>query len=264
MAIESNAELVLVHVWHIPPSAFPGEYDLPGDMIQAMVDDSKQRLDAAVRDASLAGAKRVTGTLLTGVPWAEIVEGLEKEGCDLCVMGTHGRSGLPRILLGSVAEKVVRHSPCSVLVVRPDSDVQPFAHALVPTDLSASANDALELAAGLVRPDGALTLLHVLELPVPFSGALPAELACDVDGHAAAALGKAAARLAPRVRTRTCTRMGYAGVQILATLDEDRSLDLVVMGSHGRTGIKRALIGSVAEKIVRHARCPVLVARKQA
>jgi nucleotide-binding universal stress UspA family protein len=58
-------------------------------------------------------------------------------------------------------------------------------------------------------------------------------------------------------------RFGSAGAEILRTLDEDRTFDLVAMGSHGRTGIKRALLGSVAEKVVRHAHCPVIVARKR-
>ena len=58
------------------------------------------------------------------------------------------------------------------------------------------------------------------------------------------------------------SRVGYAGAQTLEVIDDDPSIDLVVMGSHGRTGIKRAIMGSVAEKVVRHARCPVLVARK--
>jgi nucleotide-binding universal stress UspA family protein len=58
-------------------------------------------------------------------------------------------------------------------------------------------------------------------------------------------------------------RIGWPGAEILAALDRDTSIDLVVVGSHGRTGIKRALLGSVSEKVVRHARCPVLVARKR-
>ena len=58
----------------------------------------------------------------------------------------------------------------------------------------------------------------------------------------------------------TRSRIGSPGAQILAVLDDDRTFDLVVMGSHGRTGLRRALLGSVAEKVVRHAHCPVVVA----
>jgi nucleotide-binding universal stress UspA family protein len=59
-------------------------------------------------------------------------------------------------------------------------------------------------------------------------------------------------------------RLGWAGAESLATIDRDPTIDLVVMGSRGRTGIRRVLLGSVAEKVVRHARCPVLVARQRA
>jgi nucleotide-binding universal stress UspA family protein len=65
------------------------------------------------------------------------------------------------------------------------------------------------------------------------------------------------------VPVTTTARIGWPGAEILAALDRDSTVDLVVMGSHGRTGIKRVLLGSVAEKIVRHARCPVLVARRR-
>jgi nucleotide-binding universal stress UspA family protein len=65
------------------------------------------------------------------------------------------------------------------------------------------------------------------------------------------------------VPVETVARQGRAGQEVFEVLDEDRAFDLVVLGSHGRTGIKRALLGSVAEVVVRHARCPVLVARSR-
>lgn len=60
------------------------------------------------------------------------------------------------------------------------------------------------------------------------------------------------------------TRLGYPGAQTLSVIDHDTSIDLVVMGTHGRTGVPRVVLGSVAEKVVRHARCSVLVARARA
>jgi nucleotide-binding universal stress UspA family protein len=266
MATEANAELVVVHAWYIPPSAFAGEYVFPPHVIQQMVDDSQRGLDEAVSQATKYGAKHVTGELLTGLPWAEIVSQLENQAFDLCVIGTHGRTGLSRIFLGSVAEKVVRHSPCSVLAVRPDGESKPFSHVLVPTDFSDSARHALELSAHLVDATGTITLLHVIELPVAYSGEVPvADFGRELDKRAATALDAEAARLKSMTTAtvRVRSRIGYPGAQTLAVLDDDRSVDLVVMGSHGRTGIKRVLLGSVAEKVVRHAGCPVLVARKR-
>jgi len=267
LAGDTGAELVIAHAWYIPAAAYAVEAPFLPNVTQQMVDDAQRGLDAAVRDATAAGAKYVTGKLLNGVPWAEIVGQLEHQAFDLCVIGTHGRTGLARILLGSVAEKVVRHAPCSALAVRPDGEVKPFAHVLVPSDFSASADHAFELAARLVQPQGAITLLHVIEVPVAYSGEITdADFARDLDSRAAAALDQAATKLRTMtpVRVTTRSRIGYPGMQTLAALDADRTIDLVVMGSHGRTGIKRALLGSVAEKVVRHARCPVLVARKRA
>jgi nucleotide-binding universal stress UspA family protein len=260
LAIEANAELVLLHAWFVPPLSYSMEVPFPPNVVQDIVDDAQRGLDAAVREVIAAGAKNTTGRLLTGTPWHEIVSELEKQAYDLCVIGTHGRTGLSRILLGSVAEKVIRHSPCSVLAIRPDSAVASFKHVLVPTDFSDSATHALDLAAKVVALDGAITLLHVLELPIAYSGEIAPDFAQDLDKKAAAALAASAARVtSARVTTRS--RIGYPGAQTLSTVEHDPSIDLVVMGSHGRTGLKRALLGSVAEKVVRHARCPVLVAR---
>jgi nucleotide-binding universal stress UspA family protein len=264
LANERGSELVLLHAWHVPPMAFSGEYLLSADFIQEMNDAAQRSLDVALHDATALGAKRATAKLATGVPWNTITESAEA-GFDLIVIGTHGRTGLPRFLLGSVAERVVRHAPCSVLTVRPDGDPQPFRHVLCPVDFSASSRQAMELAAELVQPGGVgITLLHVLELPIAYSGepSLP-ELCRDLDKRSADLLDAWATEL----RTKTSvpvtarSRIRGAGGETLAVLDDDRTFDLVVMGSHGRSGIARVLLGSAAEKVVRHARCPVLVAR---
>ena len=266
MAKESGGELVIVHSWHLPASAYSLEAPFPVYLMQGTIADSQRALETAVEEARAAGAKRVSGRLLNGVPWTEIVDQLEKQGFDLCVAATHGRTGLARILLGSVTTQVVRHAPCSVLVVRPDGEVKPFHHALVPTDFSESAMHALDLAAALVEPTGSIVLLHVIEVPAAYAAeVLVADFARDLDNHAAAALDTEVERIrrTTRVRVEVRSLCGSPGAQVLAALDADGSVDLVIMGSHGRTGIKRALMGSVAEKIVRHARCPVLVARRR-
>jgi nucleotide-binding universal stress UspA family protein len=170
------------------------------------------------------------------------------------------------VLLGSVAEAVVRHSPCSVLAVRPDSGVKPFRNVLVPTDFSDCARCALEQAVDVVQPDGVVTLLHVVDVPTLYSGPEPfGDYTRELAQRAEAALTADVKRVAhkPTTAIATRTRFGSAGAQVLAALHDDRSVDLVVMGSHGRTGLKRMMMGSVAEKVVRHAHCPVLVARKR-
>jgi nucleotide-binding universal stress UspA family protein len=268
LANEIDAELVLTHAWYVPPMAYGSEYAAAVDLMQEVQEGAQAALSAATREATALGARRLASRLLTGSPRHEIVKVLEREPAfDLVVMGTHGRTGLARVLLGSIAEGVVRHAPCSVLAVRPDGEAMPFARVLCPVDFSDSSQHAADLAAELVAPGSAgITLLHVIDPPaVHARGQRMIELVRDLDRHAAKHLDRWAAQLAakaPAPVTKLC-RVGHPGGEILKVLDEGPAFDLVVMGSHGRTGIERALLGSVAEKIVRHARCPVLVTRRR-
>lgn len=266
LANESNAELVVAHSWRIPDIAF-AEFAFPDELIRELAQDAERGLSAAVSDAKSLGVAAVSSQLTQGTAWEDIVGIAEKDGAfDLIVIGTHGRTGLRRVLLGSVAEKVVRHAPCSVLAVRPDSEPRPFIHALCPTDFSESADHALEVASTMIPSTGSMTLLHVIDIPVAVGGEMPVlGLEQELDRAACDELTKRETRLKREhsFAITTQSRLGYAGAQTLAKIDGDPTIDIVVMGSHGRTGIRRALLGSVAEKVVRHARCPVLVARRR-
>jgi nucleotide-binding universal stress UspA family protein len=266
IATASDAELVLSHAWHLPAVAYGGEYPVAPEAIQTLIDDDERGLLEAARDAAALGAKRVKTAFTSGMPWEQITEMLRADPAfDLVVMGTHGRTGVGRILLGSVTERVVRHSPCSVLAVRDGAAAKPFGHVLCPIDFSESSRHAVELAASLVAPGGAgITLLHVVEVPVSYSGEPPvAGFVDDLDRQGSRLLEQWATELRAKVSVPVTarSRIGSPGVQTLAVLDETPSFDLVVTGSHGRTGLRRVLLGSVAEKILRHAPCPVLVAR---
>ncbi len=267
IARATGAELVIAHAWYVPASPYALEPLFPSHFIQQIIDEAKHGLNEAVEEAVAAGAQHVSGTLLAGVPALEIVDELGRDTYDLCIIGTHGRSGLARVMVGSVAEKVVRHSPCSVLAVRPGGEAHPFHHVLVPTDFSESAMHALDLAATLVDPSGRITLLHVTEVAGMYSGDAPIpDFARDIEQRAAAALEREVGRVqhTTTATVRGSSRAGFAGIHTLASLDVDPSIDLIVMGTHGRKGIKRVLLGSVAEKTVRHAHCPVLVVRRRA
>lgn len=264
LAARASCELVVAHVWQLPSSTYALEYPWPAEVAQNLIDDATRELAKAESEALAPGVAKVSSILLSGTPSTEIVALLEQQAFDLCVVGTHGRTGLARVLLGSVAEKVVRHSPCPVLAVHPGNAPRPFTHILVPTDFSASAEDALGLALELVHPEGTVTLFHSIEIPVAYSGEVPEGLGTDLDARGMRALEQTAevARRRTSARVATRTRIGTAGAETLHVLERDPQIDLVVIGSHGRTGIKRVLLGSVAEKVVRHAACPVLVARK--
>lgn len=117
LARDNDAELVIAHVWHPPPYVYGAEPPLSSRVIQEMIDDATRRLQSVEREASKTSGK-LSSRFLTGVPWDQIVGCAQAEGVDLIVLGTHGRTGLKHVLLGSVAEKVVRHASCGVLVVR--------------------------------------------------------------------------------------------------------------------------------------------------
>ncbi len=268
LAMDGDTELVLAHAWYLPPLAFAGETPFPAQIVDTMVADEEAALAAALRDAKDLGAPRVSPLFLTGRPWERICETVEADPAfDLIVLGTEGRTGLRRVLLGSVAEKVVRHAACSVLAVRGKNGTSAFKHILCPIDFSQGSRAAMEQAARLADPDGlGITLLHVLDLPVRFSGEPKvAGFTEDLDRQGARLLGEWAAELRTRVSVPvvTRTRIGSPGTQTLSVLEAEPTFDLVVVGSHGRTGLGRVLLGSVAERIVRHAPCPVFVARQR-
>ena len=107
----------------------------------------------------------------------------------------------------------------------------------------------------------AITLLHVQEPSVAWGEVRPFDVYAEVSSDATKTLERWGQELAAKVSVPVHQKMrvGRAGAQLLAVLDDDPTVDLVVMGSHGRTGITRLALGSVAEKTVRHARCPVAV-----
>ncbi len=117
LARDSDAELVIAHVWHPPPYVYGAEPPISGTIVQTMIDDATRRLQSVQLETTKT-TQRSSERFLTGVPWDQIVGCAKAEGSDLIVIGTHGRTGLRHALLGSVAEKVVRHAPCAVMVVR--------------------------------------------------------------------------------------------------------------------------------------------------
>jgi universal stress protein A len=116
LAREWGASLVLAHVWQPSQWSF-GE--LAPDVIQAAVDAEQAELQKTQVLAKELGVREVEARFLTGAPWDQLVSAARNDpAIDLIVMGTHGRTGLRHVVMGSVAEKVVRSAPCAVLVVR--------------------------------------------------------------------------------------------------------------------------------------------------
>jgi len=118
LTASSQAAIMLVHIWQVQAYGAP-ECEVSGGVIQSLVDDAARTLGDWEASARAAGLPAARSQMVNGVAWNEIVKLLEGDRTyDLVVMGTHGRTGLKHVLVGSVAERVVRHAPCAVLVVR--------------------------------------------------------------------------------------------------------------------------------------------------
>lgn len=118
LAKESGAELVLIHVWQ-PPYTVAPEAVLAPDLSEVVHRNAEEKLAEKRAEAETLTGRSVGSILRMGTPWDRIVETTQKDrSFDLVVIGTHGRTGIKRVLLGSVAEQVVRHASCPVLVVR--------------------------------------------------------------------------------------------------------------------------------------------------
>ncbi|HET9988221.1 MAG TPA: universal stress protein [Kofleriaceae bacterium] len=266
LAIEQGSELLIVHAWFLTPTAFAGEYVYPPDMIRSLSADAEKALADTVEQAKALGAPKVTSLLADGPPWQEIVKIAERTPeVDLIVAGTRSRTGLSRMFLGSVCEMVIRHAPCSVLAIPIGASAQAFTRVLCPIDFSDSARLALELGVELSRgPDASVTLLHVVEPPRVY-GQEPIVIDATTEQATAAQqhLERWASDLVAKhpIATTSLVRVGRSTLEIHKMLEDVGTFDLLAMGSHGRTGMGRMLLGSVAEKTVRHAHRAVLVAR---
>ena len=174
-----------------------------------------------------------------------ILDYAEEHGVDVVVMGTHGRTGIGRFLLGSVAEQTLQESPFPVVTVHEDTVIDfDVENVLVPTDGSEGAEAATEHAIDLVTEvGGTLHALHVTSGGRE-KGSSPSD---DVRDRGAAA----------GVEVVTATRSGRPH-EAIAGYTAEAGIDVVVMGTHGRTGLRRYLLGSVTERTVRFSPVPVV------
>jgi nucleotide-binding universal stress UspA family protein len=247
-------------------------------------------LDAVVQRAEAAAAVRVTPALLEGDVTEQVRRRVAELPADLVVMTTHGRGPLGRFWLGSVADELLRRLPVPLLLVRPhegEPDLgagPPLEHLLVPLDGSPLAEQMLEPAVALGRLTAAdYALLRVVEpvLPVaPGLGGVPGltledkaqgllertravhrQLCREAQDYLNRVAGGLEAR-GLRVRTRVAVEEQPA----VAILSEavPPGIDAVALETHGRRGLSRLLLGSVADKVIRGAAVPVLVHRPAA
>lgn len=187
---------------------------------------------------------------------------------DLIVMGTHGRSGFDRLTLGSTAERVLRLSPCPVLTISPEADVDATGPVLVPVVFESASDAALETALALAEAQGTrLVAVHVIEpidIPPPYGLAVASFSPTALKARVRETVERWVSAYADRpVPIDVDIREGSAAMQILEAA-RHHGASLIVQSSHGRRGLSRWLLGSVAEAVARRAPCPALTLRLDA
>jgi nucleotide-binding universal stress UspA family protein len=207
----------------------------------------------------------------TGPPGEVVSEIAKERSAELIVIGTHGHTGLQRFLLGSVATAVLRHSPCDVLVCRGTSGPSPFLRPLVATDFSAAATRALRNAAALTVNNAPIDVVHAWQLPAGSWGAtllgqarFPWSTVRDaVLTSAQAQADKLVAGFADLGHPLHVHLVQGPPQSVITGTAETGAYDLIAIGTHGHRGFRRLLLGSVAESVIRHAPCSVLVAHSE-
>jgi len=276
LAKDFGAALSILHV--VPEGDLREIYAYPQDIDLDQIIRDQQRI-AGERFKQMVAGEASRGvafetTIYAGKPFLEIVNAAKGKKANLIVMATRGRTGLSHLFMGSVAEKVVRMAPCPVLTMKsreeePSAASLKISHILCPIDFSDPSKGALQYAIAFAQKYQAkLTLLHVIQMNIYavdelHSGVIPAEMLGELGRKATAELDTLASGTeAASLDVSTKVAHGVPFLQILAEAKES-NVDLVVMATHGRTGLRYALMGSVAEKIVREADCPVLTVGMQ-
>lgn len=274
-ARESRGELGVCHVFaasrplHVlfPERELPTVGAIPGVAIEA-----RAALEATV--ARVLGANAdVTLFLEEGEPYAEVVRRAEEWKAELVVVAGRTARGIFASLIGGVAERIVRYAPCPVIVAR---CLREHGRVLAATDLSDPSLPAV--AAGWAEArlrGGGLTILHVVPLVPMVSGSAPGAPPMAITPETMSAIeastrsvfeSRLATLLAPLQREEQpleATREIVVGPPAAMIVAHARSVDaeLVVVGTRGRTGLARVVLGSVAEDVVRTAECSVMVVR---
>ena len=259
LARRFGAELeIATSIYVMPFAAAPG-YGMPPDYLRGVREAADRRLGELVARVGSDGP-RAHCTVLHEDPSSGICALAREIHADLVALGTRGRTGLAHVVLGSVAERVARLAPCPVLTVHAEvSPPRPLRKLVVATDFSDPARTAVEVARTWLEPNGSLVLAHAI--PAVMSPGDPAVPLPDPNSEAWAR-GEYE-KLAPTlsgVRSELDLRFGNAETSILEAAAR-HSADAIVIGTQGRTGLAHALLGSVAERVIRRAQIPVFSAK---
>ena len=268
-----GADITLLHVVHLSEDM---KKDIPSRFVQSMAQqgetqaqDYLQRMTQRMAESGL----KVHGYVIRGDAAVEIIRYAQQEKIDLIALATHGRSGLQRWLYGSVAEKVLHTTPTPLLLIRP-SDVQAalpqeLRQIVIPLDGSLLAEAALPAAEALAaKAKVPLVLLRVVEVlslsfgdPTGMGYASYPQILDSLQEAAESYVNQLATTLRGKgANVQTEVAVGLPADKIVGYAHE-HSGSLVVMTTHGRTGLVGVVLGSVARRVVLHVNTPTLIVR---
>jgi nucleotide-binding universal stress UspA family protein len=249
-----------ITVTSVVPS-YVGDLDMVGvgDVMGAMRKPCEDALKEAEKLAKEAGVMIKT-VCEDGEIFERISDLASAENCDLIVMGRRGLRRLERALVGSVTARVIGYSQLDVLVVPDDTQVG-FKRVLVATDGSKQCRTAVERAIDFAQSyGGEILVVSIVDVPAEFYAEAP-QVVDDMIHKAKGYVEEVKKQAeASGIKAEGFVKEGEA-YQAIVDLAKERDVNIIVMGSHGRTGLKRLLMGSVAEKVIGYAPCPVLVTR---
>lgn len=266
LAREHGGRLTVLHVAHAPDAVFLQSLDEPSrdGLRRLALDAARESIATALQPLPAAG---VDWNLVveTGSPSGRIVETADALGARLVILGANRRRSLRDRMLGSTADRVVRTAAQPVLVVRRPAE-RPYRKVIVATDFS-SCSAAAAAAAVELFPQGSLQLVHVLHVPLQMDqamiqagrGTAIAGYRRELQARARKQLAQAASGMeAAGCRPRTRLLEGEPGGK-LVRLAASRTTDLIVVGARGHGMARRALLGSIAHRLLRSVACDVLV-----
>jgi len=272
LAQKHGAVLHMLHavVLHADDPNDPAHHFPDAEQIRGRLEEIAESRMASQLEARSAGELEVVRAQRRGMSTAPVIlEYAEEIDADIIVMSTHGRRGLSHALVGSVTEEVVRLSPRPVLTIRgaaTDEAHPRIEHVLVPVDFSRHSEGAVKHALEFCRAYGSrMHLLHVFEQPVTpevYAGGGLATVSdfSVVEGSLREALLGVATRAGAEVETEIHVTEGRAVAGILEQAEEI-SADLIVIATHGLGGLTHVMLGSVTDKVLRRADCPVLTVK---
>ena len=220
------------------------------ELMQVQETAAKERLATRQAEAAKEGVSLSPRVRPGSSAYEGILEEVGETQPDLIIMGRHGYTGLARLLMGSVTARVIGHSPCHVLVV-PQGVPLSFERLLIASDGSPFGEAAWDEALALAQAMGSALI-----------GVAVATSDRDIPTATEAVRHLEAAAAAQGIALDTMIPMGRPEEGIVKAADFKKA-SLIIVGSHGRTGLKRLLMGSVAERVIGLASCPVLVVKKK-